>query len=192
MWWHQRKAWRKAISRLTYQYDMAPAPRRRFNMNRRFAALRLTRLYFLTFQDHQFRKLFRNTAKMDGNFEINYLRFLEGRAFAIIYRLNFTPDVFWLLSFVKAGSNFFLEYKPISLLNMLIPVGKLITIRRKWHRTFAIQIFKRIKLQTLLFPTPKFIYSSYRFFFFYLLRYPKRTDLFYPFALDLQRITGYN
>lgn len=128
---------------------------------------------------------------MDGNFEVNYLRFLEGRAFAIIYRLNFTPNVFWLLSFVKAGCNFYLESTPISLLNMLIPVGNLITIRRKWHRKFAVQLIKRIKLRTLLFPTPKFIYSSYRFFYFYLLRYPKRTDLVYPFALDLQRITGY-
>jgi hypothetical protein len=76
-------------------------------------------------------------------------------------------------------------------LNLLIPIGQLIRIGKQWHKYFARLLRKRIKMQILLFPTPKFIYSSYKFFFFYILRYPTRKDLVYPFAIDLQRITGY-
>jgi hypothetical protein len=31
---------------------------------------------------------------MDGNFELNYLRFLEGRVVTIAYRLNISSDIF--------------------------------------------------------------------------------------------------
>lgn len=63
IWWHKRKTWRKTTTRLIYKFDRPPAYRRWREFNRRFASIRLTRLYFLTFQDHQFRKLFRTTAK---------------------------------------------------------------------------------------------------------------------------------
>lgn len=67
----------------------------------------------------------------------------------------------------------------------------MITIRKQWHIKIAQRILRRIKFKTLLFPTPKFLYASYKFFFFYLFRYPRRRDLVYPFSIDLQRITGY-
>jgi len=128
---------------------------------------------------------------MDGNFEINYLRFLEGRVFSIVYRLNISSDIFWLLHFIKEGCNFFLDSKALSILNTLIPIGKMITFRKQLHIKMVQKIIRRIKYKTLLFPTPKFLYASYTFFYFYLLRYPQRQDLVYPFAIDLQRITGY-
>jgi hypothetical protein len=79
----------------------------------------------------------------------------------------------------------------LTIVNSLISIGQLITISKQWHARVSQGIRKRIKLKALLFPTPKFMYASYIFFFFYLVRYPERTDLVYPFAIDLQRITGY-
>lgn len=77
------------------------------------------------------------------------------------------------------------------MVNNLVPIGKMITINKKWHAKFINTLEKRIKLRTLLFPAPNFMYTSYSCFFFYLMRYPRRKDLVYPFAIDLQRITGY-
>jgi hypothetical protein len=84
----------------------------------------------------------------------------------IAYRLNISSDIFWLLNFIKEGCNFFLESRVLSVLNIILPIGKMITIRKKWHMKVAKQIVKRIKTKTLLFPTPKFLYASYKFFFF--------------------------
>lgn len=191
-WWKKRKAWRRKRQRLTYKFNRAPIWYHQYKVNRRFSSIRLTRLYYLTFQDHQFRRIFKRAAKKDGNFEVNYLQYLEGRALAIIYRLNFTPNIFWLMGFIKQNNNFFVEWKPIKRVNTLILIGCLLSVARRWHDKFAKFVARRIKLKTLLFPTPKCIYASYGLFFFYLCRAIQRTDLVYPFALDLQRITGYN
>lgn len=66
LWWRKRKMWRRKRRRYVYKFDRPPAFRKWRKYNRRFLSIRLTRLYFLTFQDHQFRKLFRRAAKMDG------------------------------------------------------------------------------------------------------------------------------
>jgi len=190
LWWRKRKMRRKRQGRYVYKFD-APAPYRKWlKFNKRFVSLRLTRLYFITLQDHQFRKVFRSAAKQDGNFEVNYLRFLEGRIVSIIYRLNLSADIFWLIKFMKEGC-FSVEYNSITFPNYIVPIGKLLTVSKSWHAKFIMTLSKRIKLRTLLFPTPAFIYACYRMFWFYLLRYPRRRDLIYPFPLDLQRITGY-
>jgi len=190
LWWIRRHRYYKKRQRYVYRFDAPKIRRKRRKFNRRFISLRLTRLYFLTFQDNQFRRLFKKAVKLDGNFETNYLKFLEGRALAIIYRLNLSSDIFWLLGFVKAG-NIYLDFLPIKWINAVIPVGKLITVKKKWHLKFINGLLKRIKLRTLMFPSPTFIFASYSCFFFYLMRYPKRRDLVYPYAIDLQRITGY-
>lgn len=191
LWWERRSLVKKRRSRYVYKFDFPPRwrPPRKFNF--RFISVRLTRLYFITFQDHQFRKIFRSAAKKDGNFETNYLRILECRALAIAYRLNLSPDIFWLLNFVKTGRYFLLDFQPIQFINLIIPIGKLLTVTEEWRWKFLQRLQKRICLRTILFPVPKFIFSSYSCFFFYLMRYPLRTDLVYPFSIDLQRITGY-
>jgi hypothetical protein len=66
LWWRKRKTWRRKRRRYVYKFDRPPAFRKWRKYNKRFLSIRLTRLYFLTFQDHQFRKLFRSAAKMDG------------------------------------------------------------------------------------------------------------------------------
>ena len=68
---------------------------------------------------------------MDGNFELNYLRFLEGRILTIIYRLNIRLDIFNLLKFIRIKNNIFIDFKPIYTPNFLVPIGKLITIHKK-------------------------------------------------------------
>lgn len=191
LWWDRRKYFLRKRQRYIYKFNAPTHFRKHRKFNKRFISIRLTRLYFLTFQDFQFRRLFRRAAKMDGNFETNYLRFLEGRVLAIAHRLNFFADIFYILNFIKTGNNFFLDFKPINLVNELIPIGQMITLNKKWHIKIINNLLKRIKLRTLLFPAPKFLYTSYSCFFFYLMRYPKRDDLVYPFAIDLQRITGY-
>lgn len=58
-----RRQWKR---RYIYRLDIVEKRERRKKINERFASVRITRLYFLTFQDYQFRKLFRRATKMDG------------------------------------------------------------------------------------------------------------------------------
>lgn len=165
--------------------------RRRKKFNMRFISIRLTRLYFLTFQDYQFRRLFRRAIKLDGDFEINYLRYLECRLLAIIHKLNYTHNIFWLLNFIKQKNNVFVDFKPVNKINFIVPVGQLINITKKWQLAFDYRLLKRLKYNLLLFNKPKFLFISYKCHFSYLMRFPRKRDIIYPFNLDIQRITGY-
>lgn len=66
VWWRRRKSWRRNQKRYVYKFDRPTAFRKWRKYNKRFLSIRLTRLYYLTFQDHQYRKMFRLASKMDG------------------------------------------------------------------------------------------------------------------------------
>jgi len=121
----------QASRRLVYKFQGPGFVRKRRKFNWRFISIRLTRLYFLTYQDFQFRSLRKKASKLDGNYELNYIRFLEGRLFALLLRLNYSHNVFWLLRFLKTKFNVFINKAPINYPNYLVAVGDLILINRK-------------------------------------------------------------
>lgn len=69
LYYEKRKHWEFRRRRYIYRLDIIPFRRIRKNFKKRFLSIRLTRLYFLTFQDYQFRKLFKRAAKMDGTWK---------------------------------------------------------------------------------------------------------------------------
>jgi len=191
LWYRRRKLWKNWRKPYVYKFDYPVRWRYLRKFNYRFISIRLTKLYYLIFQTHQFRKMFRSAVKKDGNFETNYLRVLECRAVSIAYRLNFSPDIFWLMRFLKMGSYLLLEHVPIKTANFIMPIGRFFTVFFEWRWKIIKRLFKRIFLRTIMFPAPKFFFTSYECFYFYLVRAPRRVDLIYPFSIDLQRITGY-
>jgi hypothetical protein len=42
-----------------------------------------------------------------------------------------------------------------------------------------------------MFPTPRYIFLSFHFWYAYLLGYPEKGNIVYPFNIDIQRLTGY-
>lgn len=190
--YYERARYRNFVNkRLVYRFHGPMFRRRRKKFNLRFISIRLTRLYFLTFQDYQFRSLFRRAAKLDGNFEVNYTRLLEGRLLAIIYRLNYTHNIFWILRFIKTKYNVFINYKPVNMVNYTVPLGQLIIINSKWWNLFDWNLKLRLKRKALLFNRPKFLFISYKCHFAYVMRPPYKKDIIYPFYIDVQRISGY-
>jgi hypothetical protein len=57
--------------------------------------------------------------------------FLEGRILGVVYRLNFSSDIFGLLNFIKNGKNLYLDFKPNKLVNRVVRIGELITVSKK-------------------------------------------------------------
>ena len=58
----------REINQRRYIYRLDIMPEKRFikDYKKRFLSIRITRLYFLTFQDYQFRRLFKRASKKDG------------------------------------------------------------------------------------------------------------------------------
>ena len=139
--------------------------RRRKKWNVRFVSVRLTRLYFLTLRDYHFRKYFRKASKLAGNTEINYCRFIEGRIISIFYRTNYLNNIFHIFRFVKDG-NIFINFKRISYVNTLVPLGAFITVNKKYKKRLNSNLQVRLSSRAVLFKVPSFLFISYRCFFF--------------------------
>ncbi len=58
LWWRKKKSWKKRRSRYIYAFDRPSSYKKWLKFNKRFVSIRLTRLYFLTFQDHHLENYF--------------------------------------------------------------------------------------------------------------------------------------
>ena len=183
---------RKKKSAKRYVYILEKAPIRKWykKTNWRFVSIRITRLYYFSFQDYQFRKLFRRATKMDGNMESNYLHLIEGRMLGIVYRTNLLRNMFRIVDYIKGG-NVFIEGKCINTINTRVPISKFIFFNLKHQDLFLYKLKRRLFAKTVLFNIPRFLFISYKFFFCFLHRLPRKIDLVYPIYLDMYRLTGY-
>jgi hypothetical protein len=59
-------------------------------------------------------------------------------------------------------------------------------------RRLKVALYKRVRFDSLIFNTPKFLFISYRFFYAFFIKLPSKKDFIYTFPLDIQRITGYS
>jgi hypothetical protein len=115
---------------------------------------------------------------------------LEGRLLPIFYRTNFLANLFVIISFIK-NKNVFINFKKISYSNALVQVGSFITFKKKLKKYIFNFLYKRIIAKAILFNRPRYLFISYIFAFSFILKKPKKKDLIYPIAIDIQRITGY-
>lgn len=177
--------------RYIYRMDVIETRRKRRKYNLRFLSIRLTRLFFLTLQDYQFRSLLKKASKLDGDLETNYCHLLEGRLISVIYRTNFLSNMFEILRFVKEG-NVYVNFKPLTKLNEIIRVGDFVTFNKKHKKKIRNYLIKRLNKRAVLFKEPRYLIVSYKFWFAYLIKYPRLKDLTYPISIDIQRITGFS
>lgn len=180
----------KRLKRYIYRIDIIEFSTRKKKFKLRWLSLRLTRLFFLTLKDHQFRQLFKKASKMTGNLGTNYCHLLECRLIQLSYRTNYTLDVFHSINLVKAGF-FWINFKSINFLNAVVPVTAFITVEKRARGMIRHILNRKLELKLFLFNTPRFLFISFRLWFAILTKKPKKQDLVYPISIDIQRITGY-
>jgi len=180
----------KRLRRYIYRIDIIDIKQRKKKYNKRWLSIRLTRLYFLTLQDHQFRKLFTRARKLTGDLESNYCHLLEGRLLPLFYRTNYLSNIFKVISFIK-DSNVFLNFININYVNYTVKISTYISFNKQYIKKIKYQLNQRIKLKAVLFNIPRFLFVSFKFWFCFLIKKPKKKDLVYPISIDIQRITGY-
>jgi hypothetical protein len=171
--------------------DVAKGVQKKRKFDKRFVSLRIARLYFLSLKDYQFRSLFKKASKMDGNLENNYCLLLECRIMSILYRTNFLHNIFEIIQFIKSG-NVYLNYKQVTFINNSMDFTSHLSCSKKTINRLRFLLKRRLTNKIILFGIPRFLFVSYLFFFAYLCKLPKKKDFVYPYALDIQRITGYN
>ena len=150
----------------------------------------MTRLYFLTLQDYQFRKLFLRAQKLNGNLITNYCHLLEGRILPVFYRTNFLADLFVVFRFIQ-HKHVSVNFKKLSYVNAIVNIGSFITFRKRLQKYMFSYFIKRVYNYAVLFNKPRYLFVSYRLAFAFMFKKPKKKDFVYPVALDIQRVTGF-
>lgn len=179
-------------SKKRYIYRVVKKPRVVIpkKMKPRFVSVRLTRIYFISLKDHQFRRILKRCAFLDGNMEDHYLYALEGRLLNVVYRCNYFHNFYEAMDVIKKGF-FTVDRKVVTSINYKVPLFTFLRLDRDWIPFMKAMLKHRAKDCSFLFPTPKYIYISYVFFFSYLISLPKKDQLVYPFDIDIYRLTGY-
>ena len=109
--------------RYIYRIDVYVPPKRFKKYKVRFISVRLTRLYFLTLKDHQFRRIFIRSAFLEGNLEDNYLHAIEGRLLFFLYRCNFFKNFYEIIDIIKLGI-IYVDGRLIKHYNYKVPITK--------------------------------------------------------------------
>jgi len=178
------------VRRYVYRIDLSNPRRFKKQFKARFLSLRLVKLFFLTLTYRQFRSKAYSAAKKDGFFQANYCLLLEGRLTSIVYRINFLFSIFDIINFVRSN-NILINNVLVNYVNYVCKVGDFFMFFSTVHRRIRANLLKRLKTQTILFNTPRYLFVSYKLFFAFMMKHPTDKDLIYPIQLDIYRATAY-
>jgi len=186
----QKDFWSKK-RRFIYRINFIDYKRKSRRVFQKILTIRLIQLFYLVLRHEHFRKIAIKAKKQDGFYERNYIWLLEGRIVSIIYRLNFMPNMFESIIFVKLGFIYINKIR-IFHINYLIPLMTFIRFHPLIKGTIFWTLFKRIRRRAILNCKPSYIYLSFFFFTFFLKRIPRTKEIINPFNLDIYRAAGFN
>jgi len=142
--------------------------------------------FFLIMRRKNFIKYRTIARKKKGYFINNYLGFIEGRLFMLIYRANFVNNIF-KLKFVIDRGIFLVSGEKKYYSNYVVRVGELIQVDFKHKFLLKADMEMRFDLRSILWAPRKYLFVSYKFLFIFFLRAPKRKELKYPIKLDIYK-----
>jgi ribosomal protein S4 len=125
----------------------------------------------------------RKAKKKDGFFEPNYLILLEGRISSIIYRVNFSSNLFEALKVARLGVIWF-NKKFRSRANFVVSLMKFVGLHFLFKGFVYYNLVRRLIKKSVLQGFPKYIFMSYIFLTFFFKRLPRLKDYINPIPID--------
>lgn len=158
---------------------------KRDKFKKKYIRPRLLYTYFLFLRRKMFLRYAYKAKRRNGYFFRNYLVYLEGRLFMLIYRSNFITNIFKLKFIIDRGI-FLVNNVKRYYVNYIVNIGDLIQVDFSYKN--ILQDDLKIRLKYFLSLQPKiyrYMYVNYKFMFIYFLRAPKFKEIKYPLKLDL-------
>jgi len=137
---------------------------------------------------------FANIAKKRrGYFIENYLGYIEGRLFMMVYRCCFITNLFMIRYVIEHGM-FNVDDKIVAHHNSIVKVGQLISFDDlQWRKLFKKDLLLRLKNNVIMWPIPKYLFFNGVFMFVIYWRFPKLKEIVYPAGkVDIQLANDYH
>ena len=93
--------WLRLRQEFTFDSVFTFRRRDKKRIKRRFASLRLVKLYYVILKYRHFRNLARIAGRKDGYFQTNFCYMLEGRLSCLVFKTNLTSNMFLSIHFVR-------------------------------------------------------------------------------------------
>jgi hypothetical protein len=152
----------------------------------KYIAHRFLYNFFLIIRRRSYKKYRLIARKKKGYFFKNYLVFIEGRLFMLVYRANFVNNIFKLKFIIDRGI-FLVNGEKKYYSNYNVKVGELVQVDFKHRRLLLTDMILRFEYKNILFSPRKYLFVNYNFLFIFFLRPPKLKELKYPIRLDIYK-----
>lgn len=155
-----------------------------------FLAVRLVRLFYLTYNYRQLRRVILGAHGKVGFYEENLALALECRLMCFLYRTGFVSSLFSSIDFIKSitvmVNNAFTTF-----IHRKILIGDLVTFGHFGRGILFIRLVKRLRKRASFFPHAPFLFVSFQLLCAYYLRPPRMRELVFPIRLDLHAVVNY-
>jgi len=140
--------------------------------------------FYLTIRRKTFRRYAYIARRRPGLVIGNYLNFIEGRLFMLVYRANFINNIFKLKHIIDKGV-FLVNGHIRNYSNFVVKVGEIVQVSFKYKKLLKNDMRLRFRLHNIFWSPRKYIFVNYKFFFIFFLRQPKLRELKFPIRFDL-------
>jgi ribosomal protein S4 len=158
--------------------------RRRTKFKPNFINPRYLQNFYLVLTRNNFRRYITKAKRIHGYFIGNYLTFLEGRLYMMVYRSNFITNLFMIRNIVRKGI-FNVNGTTRYHFNYVMKLGDILQVNFRFKRLIRIDLLMRLEQNIILWYPPAYLYPNFNFMFVMFRRKPKIKDLYFPIRIDL-------
>jgi len=152
--------------------------------------VRLVRLFYITYNFRQLRRLIQGAHGRVGFYEENLAFALEGRLMCFLYRTGFVSSFFSSMDFIR-GVTVLINGVLETYIHHKIKIGDLITFDDYGRAIIYVRLLKRLRKRAAFFPYAPYLFVSYALLCAYYLRPPRMRELIFPVRLNLHAVVNY-
>jgi len=140
---------------------------------------RIMKHFYMVLRPSDYKRQQKLSLRKGRLFEQNFLNFVEGRLFMLLYRMNFVNNLFMIKSLLDIGL-FTINHKIETHIHAMANVGDIISVRKEYINILHNDIILRAKYDVIFFNIPIFIIVSFRLMFAIMVYKPRKRDLYFP------------
>jgi len=169
-----------------YKMDFIFTLRKRINFRRQkkfkneFLLPRLLYNFYLVLSRRNFMKYSNRAKKRKGYYIENYLGFIEGRLFMMVYRSHLISNLFLIRYIIEYGI-FYVNERLKSHYNSILKPGDILWFfDKQWQKFFKKEIKLKLRKNIIMWPIPQYLIFNTTFMFVLFFRYPRLKEIVYP------------
>ena len=152
--------------------------------------MRLVRLYYLSYNYRQLRRLILNAHRRNGFYEENLAFALEGKLMCFLYRTGLVSSFFSSMDFIKSDT-VLVNNAAVASIDHKILLGDLVHFTRMGSSVLYVRLLRRLKKGASFFPPAPFLFVSFALLCAYYTRSPRVRELVFPIRLDIHSVVNY-